>query len=174
MEEPFVGEIALFAGNFAPMGWAFCDGSLLSIVQNQALFSLLGTTYGGDGRTNFALPDLRGRAPIAFRQGPNLSNYVLGQKGGSETTTLTIAQMPMHNHPLNASSLAADQAGPNGNVLATEPTGSSAVYHAAPTDTNLAATAIGTAGTGQPIDNRQPYLAINYIIALQGIYPPRS
>jgi microcystin-dependent protein len=174
MEEPFIGEIALFAGNFAPMGWAFCDGSLLPINQYQALFSLLGTTYGGDGRNNFALPDLRGRAPISFRQGPGLSNYTLGQKGGSESTTLTLAQMPAHNHLLNASTLAADQPGPAGNVLAVEPTGSSAVYHAAPANTTLDAGAVDPAGSSAAIDNRQPYLAINYIIALQGIYPPRS
>lgn len=173
MEEPFIGEIALFAGNFAPMGWAFCDGSLISIPQNAALYSLLGTTYGGDGRTTFALPDLRGRAPISFGQGPGLSNYPLGQKGGSESTTLTLAQMPAHSHTLNASNLPADKAVPTDNVLAAEPTGSSAVYHAVPANTALNAAAIGPAGSGAPIDNRQPYLVINYIIALQGIYPSR-
>jgi microcystin-dependent protein len=173
MEEPFIGEIALFAGNFAPVGWAFCDGRTLQISQYQALYSLLGVTYGGDGRTTFALPDLRGRAPISFGQGPGLSLYPLGQKGGSETTTLTTAQMPAHTHPLNASTLPADQAAPTGNALAVNPARSSAMYHAVPTNTALHQTAIGVAGGTQPIDNRQPYLAINYIIALEGFYPER-
>jgi microcystin-dependent protein len=178
MIDPFIGEIALFAGNFAPQGWFFCDGSLLQVTQYQALYSILGTTYGGNGTTTFGLPDLRGRVPISFGQckdinGNNLSNYTLGQRGGNEGGPLTIAQMPAHTHPLNASSLSADQPGPAGNVLATEPTGSSAMYHAMPTNTALNAAAVGTVGGAQPVDNRQPYTAINYIIALVGVYPSR-
>lgn len=173
MEEPYIGEIALFAGNFAPMGWFLCDGTVLPITQYQALFAVIGATYGGNGTSNFALPDLRGRAPICFGQGPNLSNYTWGQKGGSENTTLGTGQMPIHTHLMGASNLPADQSGPTGNVLATEPTGASAMYHALPTNTTLSATAIGTAGGSQPISNLQPYLAITYIIAWQGIFPTR-
>jgi microcystin-dependent protein len=173
MMDPFVGEIAIFAGNFAPEGWFFCDGSILPIAQYQVLYAVIGATYGGDGSTTFALPDLRGRVPVGFGYG---TPYPLAQKGGSESTTLTLAQLPAHSHLLNASNLAADQAAPTGNVLAAEPTGSSAIYHPMPTDatqkTTLNPGAIGMAGGGGlPIDNRQPYLALNYIIAWQGIFP---
>lgn len=172
MIDPFVGEIGIFGGNFAPEGWFFCDGRMLSINQFQVLFAVIGTTYGGDGVNTFAVPDLRGRVPV----GGTIPTF--GQKGGSESTTLTLAQLPAHSHPLNASNLPADQAVPTGNVLAAEPTGSSAIYHALPTDpaqkTTLNAAAIGPmGGGGQPIDNRQPYLTLNYIIAWQGIFPQR-
>jgi microcystin-dependent protein len=139
--EPYLGEVDLFAGTFAPRGWASCDGQLLPINQNQALYSLLGTTYGGDGRTTFALPDLRGRTPIGPRQGPGLSYRNLGEKGGTETVTLTEAQMPSHNHTL-----------PEPYVSETT----------------------GNTGGGQPHDNMQPYLGLNYAIALQGLFPSRS
>jgi microcystin-dependent protein len=138
---PYLGEVDLFGGNFAPRGWASCDGQILPINQNQALFSLLGTTYGGDGRTSFALPDLRGRTPVGPRQGPGLSDRNLGEKAGSETVTLTEAKMPSHNHTL-----------PDPYVSETT----------------------GNTGGGQPHDNMQPYLGLNYAIALQGIYPSRS
>jgi microcystin-dependent protein len=171
MEDPYIGEIALFAGNFAPVGWAFCDGTVLQIQQYSALYSILGTNYGGNGTTNFALPDLRGRAPISFGTGPGLTPRVLGQKFGSETTALTEGQLPKHTHIMGASAQPADQAAPTGNVLAVEPTGSSAMYHAEPINTAMNASAIGTAGNNQPFSVLQPCIAINYIIALVGIYP---
>jgi len=174
MSEPFIGQVILFAGNFAPRGWAFCDGQLMSIAQNTALFSILGTTYGGDGQTTFALPDLRGRVPVHPGQGPGLSFYDLGQVGGSETNTLTVSQMPVHNHLLGGSSQTADQASPSGNVLATEPTGSTALYHTAAPDQTLNPASIGVSGGSQPVENIQPFSCLNFIIALEGIYPSRS
>lgn len=179
MAEPFIGQIILFAGNFEPRGWAFCNGQLLSIAQNTALFSLLGTTYGGNGQTTFALPDLRGRVPLHFGQGPGLSDYILGESGGAEQVTLTQGQMPAHSHQafstLNASNAADDSTDPTGRVLAVANRG---VYNSQTPNVSMAAAAISTtvASTGgnQPHDNRQPYLAINYIIALEGIYPSRN
>jgi microcystin-dependent protein len=174
MDEPYVGEIALFAGNFAPVGWFLCDGRTLPIAQYQALFALIGTMYGGNGTTNFALPDLRGRAPISFGQGVGLTNHVVGQQAGAETVTLTADQMPKHNHVMSASTQPADQAAPTNNILAVEPTGSSAFYHAAPTNTAMSPAAIGTAGNSAPVSIVQPYLALTYIIAYQGIFPTPS
>lgn len=174
MSEPFIGQVILFGGNFAPRGWAFCAGQIMSIAQNTALFSILGTTYGGNGTTTFALPDLRGRVPVGPGQGPGLSNYDLGQVGGTETNTLLISQMPMHNHLLTASNQPADQASPQGNFLATEPTGSTAIYHTGPAAETLNPSAITLTGGSQPVNNLQPYLGLNYIIALEGIYPSRG
>jgi microcystin-dependent protein len=165
--EPFLGSIILFAGNFAPRGWAFCNGQILVISQNTALFSLLGTTYGGDGQTTFALPDLRGRVPNHFGQGPGLSNYDLGQVGGVETVTLTSAQFPAHTHAQPATNGEQTTNRPNaalparGGVYANESDGSA--LH--PTS---------SVGGGQPHDNLSPYLTLNYIIALEGIYPSRN
>jgi microcystin-dependent protein len=170
---PILASILIFAGNFAPQGWAFCNGQLLAINQNQALFSLLGTTYGGDGITNFALPDLRGRAPVHFGQGVGLSNYVLGQPGGSENTTLLLNNVPIHNHPLHATSEAGTTSAPAGAYLGN--TGAlDREYNISGTVVSMNAGAIGTAGGSQPFNNLQPYLALNFIIALQGIFPSRN
>ena len=171
MSEPFVGEIRMFAGNFAPRGWALCDGQLLAVSQNDALFSLLGTIYGGDGRTTFGLPDLRGRIPIHQGTGPGLSQRRLGQKGGAERVTPMANNLASHTHPLQASADAADQTGPAGNVNAESATIDH--YVSEPLDTNMASTAITTVGGGQAHDSMQPFLCIYFIIALVGIYPSR-
>jgi microcystin-dependent protein len=173
MSEPFIGQITLFAGNFAPRGWAFCNGQLLSIQQNTALFSLLGTTYGGNGQTTFALPDLRGRAPISAGQAPGLSNYVLGQSGGTETTTLTINQIPAHVHTTVAVSSPdpGTTTNPANAVLANS--GEVPIYGTS-NPQQLAGPTTGLSGSNQPFSNLSPYLTLNYIIALQGIYPPRD
>jgi len=169
--DPFLGQVILFAGNFAPRGWAFCDGQLLPIVNYASLFSILGTTYGGDGRTTFALPDLRGRAPIGPRSGPGLSDYRLGQRGGEESTSLNINQIPSHTHGLNASDVVAGQTTPGGNRLGRS---QSDVYTQGATNQALASDAIGNTGGSQPHNNLMPYLAMNYIIALNGTYPSRN
>ena len=179
--DPFLGQIILFAGNFAPHGWAFCEGQLLSMSANSALYSVLGTTYGGDGRTTFALPDLRGRAPIGFGQGPGLSFYVLGEVTGVENVALTQSQMPAHTHALEASTAAATTAVPTGNLLAEPPaiaTDRATVpvesYVPGAPNTALSAASIGNAGGSQPHTNIPPVLAMNYIIALEGSYPMRG
>ena len=179
MDAPFLGMIIIFGGNFQINGWAFCNGQLLSIAQNTALFSLLGTTYGGNGQTTFGLPNLQGRVPVGFGQGPGLSPYSLGQVGGTETVTMQINQMPAHTHiaQLQATSTAAASGAPNGALLATQPrSGGVNVYAAGTADTPMSSSAIQVSVTGntQPIPNLQPYLAINYLIALQGIYPSRN
>jgi microcystin-dependent protein len=169
---PILGEIRIFGGNFAPKGWAFCNGQLLNISQNSALFSLLGTTYGGDGRVTFALPDLRGRAPIGFGQGPGLSSYALGEQGGTEAVTLLVTEMPTHNHALGANSANGTSTVAQNNVPATS---ASRDNQYSPTvNATMSPTAIGPAGGNEPHENRQPYLAMNYIIALEGIYPSRN
>lgn len=168
--EQFIGEIRAFGFTFAPRGWATCDGQLLAINQNQALFSLLGTTYGGDGVTTFALPDLRGRVSVHMGQGPGRSPYVAGQVGGAEAVTLTASQMPAHGHPVAASSAATDK-NPSGNVPAY--TGSAASYGAT-LDLTMNQAMVGTAGGSQPHPNLQPYLTINWCIALMGEYPSRN
>jgi microcystin-dependent protein len=168
-QDPFVGEIRLFAGNFAPRGWAFCQGQLLPISQNTALFSLLGTTYGGDGRSTFALPDLRGRVPVGFGQGPGLSNYNLGQKSGTETVTLNISQLPAHMHTVENLSELSFKSSPadksDTKVLVTSSTAGS---------TPAANVKTTSTGASQAISNVQPVLGMNYIIALQGIFPSRD
>ncbi len=169
--EPFIGEISMFGGNFAPRGWAFCNGQLLSISENSALFSLLGTTYGGDGRTTFGLPDLRGRVPVHFGNGPGLSNYRLGQKGGTETTTLTVQQMPNHNHQIEASNSPANSSEVSGTVMG-KAVGMPGLYSNKAPDTNMKPT--GNTGGNQSFNIIQPYQSINYIIALQGVFPSRS
>lgn len=176
MSEPFIGEINLFAGNFAPRGWHFCDGTLLNIASYKPLFSLLGRVYGGDGEGNFALPDLRGRIPLCPGQGNDLSNYKLGQKGGSETVTLAANQTATHTHSLMASTTASSQSDPTGNVLAQPGGRTGGIYQtdASSNLVNMSTAAIGDTGGGQAHENRQPYLACYYIIALEGIYPQRS
>ena len=172
MSEPFVGEIRMFGFGFAPQGWAQCNGQLLAINQNQALFSLLGATYGGDGRTTFALPDLRSRVPAGQGQGPGLSSYAEGQAGGAETVTLTATQMPGHTHPVKASSSPAASDQPEGRALARS---ASHIYTAKPgTSTVMNPDMLGDAGGSQPHDNIQPCLALNFCIALTGIFPSRS
>lgn len=177
VSNPFIATVILFAGTFAPRGWAFCQGQLLPISQNTALFSLIGTTYGGDGRSSFGLPDLRGRAPIGVGQGPGLSSYREGQRGGTETTTLNVTQMPTHSHTasLPVSSAEGNATTPNGNALSAQPDarGTVPAYTNGSTDGSMTVSN-GTAGNNQAHDNRPPYLAMHYIIALQGIYPSRS
>jgi len=173
MATPFIGEVSMVGFDFPPLGWAFCDGQLLSISQNTALFSILGTTYGGDGRTTFALPDLRGRTPIHPGQGAGLSNRSLGQQVGTETVTVSPAQMPSHTHTLKASSQAQNTADPSANVLAQQPV----EFYDAPQPNDeraMNAGSISNTGGGQAHPNRQPYLAVRFVIALQGIFPPRN
>jgi microcystin-dependent protein len=171
--ETFLGEIRMFAGNFAPTGWAFCQGQLLPIAQNQALFSLLGTTYGGDGRTSFALPDLRGRVPVGFGQGPGLSNREIGEKFGSELVTLNINQMPSHNHTVNAVTSEGNQNLPTNSLPANTKT-LDKEYSDANANTTMKATMVNPTGGSQPFGVSQPSLGVNFIIALQGIYPSRN
>jgi microcystin-dependent protein len=171
MSEPFVGEIRMFAGNFAPRGWAFCDGQLLAVSQNDALFSLLGTIYGGDGRTTFGLPDLRGRIPIHAGTGPGLSPRRLGSKGGAEKVTLTVNQQPSHGHPMQASTQNALQPNPQDNVLAQST--SQDLYVGDPPDVNMNAASITQVGGSRSHTNLMPFLCIHFIIALVGIYPSR-
>jgi len=169
--DPWVGEIAMVGFNFAPTGWALCDGQLLAISQNTALFSLLGTTYGGNGTTTFALPDLRGRAPIHQGQGPGLSPYVIGQVGGTETTTLTVGQMPAHSHAAMADSGNGTSDTPTGLLVARNAGG--VPQYGSNAVASLAPGAIASTGSSPPHQNLQPYLTINFIIALQGIFPSR-
>jgi len=170
--EPFLGEIQLFAGTFAPRGWALCNGQLLPIAQNQALFAILGTNYGGNGQTTFALPDLRGRVAIHQGQGPGLSMRTVGQVVGAPAHTLTVAEMPSHRHAVNASSAAGTITNPNGAYMARNP--AQIPQYAPSADTTLATGAIGTVGGGQPHSNHQPVLALHYIIALQGVFPSQQ
>lgn len=175
MTEPFVAEIRIFAGNFAPAGWALCNGQIIPISQNTALFSLLGTTYGGNGTTTFALPNLQGMAPLQAGQGPGLSNYDLGQSAGAASVTLIASEMPAHTHSVSATAAPGDNPDPNGNVwgLAGAARGTN-MYSAGPGNSAMSPSAFATAGSSQPHNNMPPYLALNFIIALQGIFPPRS
>jgi microcystin-dependent protein len=167
MSDPFVGEIRMFAGNFAPAGWAFCDGQALLIADNDTLFQLIGTTYGGDGQTTFNLPDLRGRVPI--HQGSNAgTNFVLGQVGGTEAETLTVNQMPAHGHLAGCSSLPGDSIAPSGAVWAQA---ALALYLAVVPDVDLAASAVALAGGSQQHDNMAPYLGVSFILSLLGFFP---
>jgi microcystin-dependent protein len=177
--EPFLGQITLFPFNFAPKGWAFCQGQIMPIQQNTALFSLLGTFYGGDGRTNFALPDLRGRVPVAQGQGPGLSIYDLGSMQGVEAVTLNASQVPPHSHPFPAFAVQATTNAPNGGLPAQghgSGRGAFAVNIYAPPQTAvpLASGQVAAAGGGHAHNNLQPYLTLNWCIALQGIFPSRS
>lgn len=171
MSEPFVGEIRMFAGNFAPRGWAFCDGQLLAVSQNDALFSLLGTIYGGDGRTTFGLPDMRGRLPIHAGTGPGLSPRRLGAKAGAENVTLTVNQMPSHGHPFQGTASAATSRDPVGNSPAEA---QADAYVEDLTAFSLASQAVTATGGSQSHTNMMPYLCVNFIVALVGIYPSRQ
>ena len=172
MSEPFIGEIVMFGGNFAPRNWAFCDGQLLAISQNEALFSIVGTIYGGDGRTTFGLPDLRGRIAMQQGSGPGLPTYRLGQKGGAYQHQLTTAQLPSHNHPLanNAREAGTNQSEPAGNALA-----EGSFYNSNTADARtLPATTGNSQGNSQVYSIQNPFLAINFIIALFGTFPSRT
>ena len=172
MSEQFIGEIRMFGFNFAPEGWALCDGQLLPISQNAALFSLLGTTYGGDGKTTFALPDLRSRVPIHQGQGTGLTSYTQGQAAGAETVTLTATQMPGHSHTVHASSSAAASNVPQGRALARS---QSNAYTAQPDGTTVMnAKVLANTGGSEPHPNIQPCLVVNFCIALTGIFPAQS
>lgn len=174
MATPFIGQITMFAGNFAPRSWAFCNGQIISIAQNTALFSILGTTYGGNGQTTFALPDLRGRVPIHTGQGPGLSSRDLGQAGGTETHTLISTEMPAHNHALAATTTDGNSQTPAGTILARDTLGGTTGYSTAAPNTILSASSIGAAGGGQPHNNVPPFLCVNYIIGIEGIFPARN
>jgi microcystin-dependent protein len=163
VSNPYVGEIRLFAGNFAPSGWEVCQGQTLAIADNEALFQLIGTTYGGDGQTTFNLPDLRSRVPVHVGSG-----YVLGQDGGVETVTLTASQIPAHTHAAQATANSAASPDPGGNVWATA---SDTPYSTSTPSAAMSAEAIGSAGGGQPHDNMLPFVAVNFIISLYGTYP---
>jgi microcystin-dependent protein len=167
--EPYLGEVKLISWNYAPRGWAFCNGQLLPINQNQALFAILGTTYGGNGQTTFALPDLRGRAALHMGSGFNTGNI-----GGEEAHTLIKSEMPAHNHFVNASDTQGNQNTVQGNILAREVGNPYGGYPASPSTTSLAPDTITNTGGSQAHENRQPYLVINFIIALQGIFPSRN
>ncbi|UTW13138.1 phage tail protein [Marinobacterium rhizophilum] len=188
MSEPFIGEIRQVGFDFPPRGWAFCDGQLLAIAQYSSLFSLLGTKYGGDGRTTFGLPDLRGRSPVGIHQGPGLSAIRIGEKGGTESVTLTQAQMPSHAHnaeasiaiPANSTSTDTNPAPATNSVLgpASNSGRPGALYSNEAPNTTLAAfnnpVTVNPAGGSQPVETRNPFLGMNFVIALQGIYPSRS
>jgi microcystin-dependent protein len=170
---PFIGQIQYYPYNFAPRSWAFCNGQLLPISTNTALFALLGTTFGGDGRTNFALPDMRGRMPVHPGHGPGLSTYLGGERIGAETVTLTALQLPSHSHNLMASETAGNQASPTGNTLARD--GRDRTYSDQAPSTDMHAGSILPSGSSvQAHDNMPPFLALNCNIALTGVFPPRS
>jgi microcystin-dependent protein len=171
MSDPFLGELRLFGFNFAPRGWAMCNGQILSIAQNTALFALLGTQYGGNGQTTFALPDLRGRVPNGQGQGPGLSNYSIGQVGGTESETLLVQQMPAHTHLVQASTEDATSSQPGGKVPAAVGGGA---YGGPATDATMAPNMIAMTGGSQPHNNVSPYLTMNWCIALVGIFPSRN
>ena len=169
MSDPFIGELKLMSFGFPPKGWALCNGQLLPINQNQALFSLLGTNYGGNGQTTFALPDLRGRAPLH-----NGAGVALGERGGQEAVTLTPSQMPGHTHTLTATNDFANASVPGGAVPAAKPRGGMSRYGPAGNDTLMGPTALAPAGGNQPHPNMQPYTVLSWVIALQGIFPSRN
>ena len=177
MSEPFIAEIRIFAGNFAPRGWAFCDGQLLPIAQNTALFSLIGTIYGGDGRTTTALPNLQGRAPMHPGRGPGLTARRLGQRVGVETVTITEAQIPSHTHTMRATTAGANAATPSNTTALARSAAVLRIYQSAASNTtlvDLASETLSTTGGGQAHTNLQPFLTMNFIIALQGTFPARS
>src|SRR3954454_11982936 len=175
MADPFVAEIRIFPFNFAPKGWAFCDGQILPLSQNTALFSLLGTTYGGDGKSNFALPNMQGNAPMHPGQGPGLSLHDLGETGGSDTVSLLESEVPSHSHGLMSQNLAGNRTSPVANALGRASAGAPYLPGSpAPALVNMSDNALAPAGGDQPHNNMQPYLTLNFCIALQGVYPPRT
>ncbi len=174
MSQPFLGMVAVFGFNFAPRGWALCQGQILPIAQNTALFSLLGTMYGGNGQTTFALPDLRGRFPNSFGQGPGLSNYTQGQVSGTESITLTVNNMPAHNHLVNSNNTTVSQIRPGGNLLGKAAANNFETPANTPTPATMAPNMITPAGSNQPFASMNPYLTLNYCIALEGIFPSRN
>ena len=174
MADPFVAEIRIFPFNFAPKGWAWCDGQLLPLSQNTALFSLLGTTYGGNGKSNFALPDLQGRAPMHPGQGPGLSLHDLGETGGSETVTLLESEIPSHSHTLRASQDPGDIFAPGPAMSLAQSTGATAYQPGNGSLVMMAAESLAPAGGDQPHNNLMPYLTFYFNIALQGVFPPRT
>jgi microcystin-dependent protein len=174
MADPFVAEIRIFPFNFAPRGWAWCDGQLLPLSQNTALFSLLGTTYGGDGRSNFALPDFGGRAPMHPGQGPGLSLHDLGETGGSDTVTLLESEIPSHAHAMRASTDPANAQAPNATVTLARSSGGSAYSTSTSGLVAMADQTLAPAGGDQPHNNLMPYLTFYFNIALQGVFPPRT
>ena len=173
--DPFVAEIRIFPFNFAPKGWAFCDGQILPLSQNTALFSLLGTTYGGDGKSNFALPNMQGNAPMHPGQGPGLSLHDLGETSGSDTVTLLESEIPSHSHTVQSFAGTGNRLTPGGNSISRE-TGATTYVPSPPAQppVNMADQTITPAGGDQPHNNMMPYLTLNFCIALQGVYPPRT
>jgi len=180
MSNPFVAEIRIFPFNFAPKGWAFCNGQLLPLSQNTALFSLLGTTYGGDGKSNFALPNLQGNVPMFFGQGPGLSLYDEGETGGSDTVTLLPTELPLHQHSAAATTAAGTTSDPNGNLFSDGDwsfqgsSGKLQYYTVTAPAATMNAQAVGFSGSSFPHNNMMPYLTLNFCIALQGVFPPRG
>jgi microcystin-dependent protein len=176
LSDPFVGEIRAVAFNFAPKGWALCNGQLLPISQNTALFSILGTTYGGDGKSTFALPDLQGSAPLHAGQGTNLSPRALGEAGGTPSVTLIQSETPSHTHTLQACNQDGDQDSPAGTLLAGAFVGRDpvAMYTSPANPASMSPYALSASGGSLPHDNMPPYLVVTFIIALQGVFPPRS
>jgi microcystin-dependent protein len=180
MSNPYVGEIRMFGGSFAPLGWAFCDGRLLAISENDTLFTLIGTTFGGDGQETFGLPDLRGRLPVHQGSGPGLTNRVIGEKSGTESVTLTVNEMPQHSHTMLASTTAATLPSP-ANALpgVVNPTATQYSFYVVPgtsamVQAPMAATSIQSMGGSQPHENRMPALAVSFIISLFGVYPSQN
>ena len=175
MADPFVGEIRMAGFNYAPKNWAFCSGQIIPIAQNTALFSLLGVNYGGDGRTTFGLPDLRGRTPIQWGQGPGLSDVAIGQTGGIDAVPLQSNQIPPHTHSLSATTASATQASPTNGIWAVSGSRRTAInlYKSTTDNTAMSAQALGPSGTQVPHNNVSPYQAVSFIISLQGIFPPR-
>jgi microcystin-dependent protein len=175
MSDSFVAEIKIFAGNFAPVGWATCNGQLMPISQNTALFSLLGTTFGGNGQSNFGLPDMQGKAPMFWGNGAGLSQRFIGEQGGVQNVTLLQTEMPLHNHAARASSQAGDQTGPANTVWASSAGGRTPPpLYSSTSNTPMALLATGNTGSNLPHNNMQPYLVVTFIIALQGIFPSRA
>lgn len=172
--EGYLAEIRMFAGNFAPRGWAFCQGQILSIAQNTALFSLLGTTYGGNGQTTFGLPDFRSRVAVGTGQGPGLSSYTLGQMAGTESVTLAAGNLPAHSHTIGANTGPGTASSPAGNVMATaqDPNRNGLSLYATAVNSAMAST--GVTGSSSPISIVQPYHAMNYVICMEGIFPSRN
>ncbi|MGH9423769.1 MAG: phage tail protein, partial [Thermoanaerobaculia bacterium] len=173
--DPFVAEIRIFPFNFPPKGWAFCDGQILPLSQNTALFSLLGTTYGGDGKSNFALPNMQGNAPMHPGQGPGLSLHDLGETGGSDTVSLLESEIPSHSHQLRGDGQdQADTSAPNNTTVFAKSQGANTYVVPSPVLVNMSDSTIAPVGGDQPHNNMMPYLTLNFCIALQGVYPPRT